>query len=538
MKVPILKLNNISKVFGSVQALDNVSLEVHSGEILAILGENGAGKSTLMKILSGLYQPDGGYIEINLKWFENGEESEELIRRQIQNPRDAMKIGIGMVYQHFQLVEPFTVAENIMLGKEFTKKSIVLDMDKAVDEIGKISKSYGLPIDARRMVEDLPVELKQRVEILKILYRDADLIILDEPTAVLTPKEVDGLFSTMRALKDAGKSIIFISHKLHEPIRIADRIVVIRQGKVVGTADPATITKAELAEMVVGRKIQEQLDRVEFKYEKPIYQIKNLVLKDGEREILHNINLTVHQHEILGIAGVEGNGQSELVEALMGLSKYKMSGNLLIYDKDGNTTELGDKSTLERLNNHIGYIPEDRGLHGLIMDFQVDENIWLGFHGSKDLSQVNKLVDNKTKTNKYILPLQLIENLANFVVKQFNVRTSSIKQSIRNLSGGNQQKVVLGREFAKDPRFIIASQPTRGVDIGVMEQVHEELISRRNEGAGILLISADLDEILKLSDTIAIIYEGHIVDVRPINEYTMDDLSQLMLGGKLEEKTK
>ncbi len=543
-------LENISKSFGKVRALSNVTIKVNEGEILALLGENGAGKSTLMKILSGLYQPDSGRILISDRWLsqlpesqrvknQNGDITEGLHEITISNPREGMLLGIGMVYQHFQLVESLTVAENITLGDEIVKSKFVIDDELMFETIRTLSEKYGLPIDPKAKVEDLPVGLKQRVEILKQLYRKANLIIFDEPTAVLTPLEVEELFNTMQELKKAGKSMIFISHKLREPLAIADRIVVMRKGEVVGETTPSTTTMADLATMVVGKKIVSSAERAKTQTHQVLFEVRGLTLENpsSPKPLLNNISFKVHTHEILGIAGIEGNGQTEMVDTLVGLRKPS-SGSIVFSPHEGQTVDFTSLSTQEILNSGIAYIPEDRGTQGLVQDFNITENVWLAFHGSPETAQ--KYAEGQQKTHniqsKIFLPLQLMKTTSSKIVNTFNVKAQSINQQIKNLSGGNQQKVILGREFAKNPKLVIASQPTRGVDIGVMEQVHTNLINLRNEGAGIVLVSADLDEILKLADRIVILYEGQIVGEMNSGELDLEELSHLMISGTYSEE--
>lgn len=560
----IFELVNVTKSFPGVMALDNVSLKIKKGEILAILGENGAGKSTLMKIISGLYQPNSGEIRINEEWFKDTtSEIRKLVTTKILNPREGMKLGIGMVYQHFQLVEPFTVVENITLGKEFTydlpistrggtKLSTILINNKlASKHVKELSEKFGLPINPNSIVEDLSVGLKQRVEILKQLYRDAELMILDEPTAVLTPSEVVELFKTMNALKKTGKSIIFISHKLKEPLAIADRIVVMRNGAMVGEILPKDATEEILAEMVVGRKVLQKLDRESFKVEEIVLDVQNLSVYDPISESLavNNASFKIHKHQIVGIAGVQGNGQTELADALIGLRETE-SGSISFTKQNGEVLDLINKSTLDTLNSGIAYIPEDRTTQGLILDFQVTENTWLGFHDAYEVNETPGKSDRSKKETsgfskwlestkaKLLLPIKRMDKLATSIVDQFEVMTVSIYSKIKNLSGGNQQKVLLGREFAKQPELIIASQPTRGVDIGVMEKVHQELINRRANGAGILLISSDLDEVLKLSDYILVLFDGKIAGQGKIDELTLPQISQLMTTGREVEELK
>ncbi|MDH5401318.1 MAG: ABC transporter ATP-binding protein [Candidatus Heimdallarchaeota archaeon] len=560
-KKVILSLNNISKFFSKTIALDDVSINIHEGEILAILGENGAGKSTLMKILCGLFKPDTGSISINSKWFNQGDE-QDFVDIQFANPRESMKCGIGMVYQHFQLVNTLSVKDNITLGIEQTYRYTPLinakETTRLVKELGDM---YGLPISPNSIVEDLPVGLKQRVEILKQLYRNANLLILDEPTAVLTPTEVEELFKTMRKLRDAGKSIIFISHKLYEPMEIADRIIVIRKGKVVGETSPSQTNESLLAEMVIGKKILQQLDRKKMEKGQSILKLKDIYVKDQDDKefVLNNINMEVFENQILGVAGVQGNGQTELVESIIGIRRLS-SGEIKFTNIKNDVIDISELSIVERLNQGIGYIPEDRNSKGIILDFRLNENVWLAFH-SQDLSltkELNKLTDENIQDQdsdgvanpdnkilklvinlkqKIILPFHLMHRLTQTIINNYDVRTPSDDTIIKNLSGGNQQKVLLGREFIKNPRLIIASQPTRGVDVGVMEKVHLELINRRNEGSCIILVSSDLDEILKLSDYIVVLYEGKIVGQGSIDELSTNDISQLMTGGKILEVT-
>ena len=553
----ILQIKNISKSFPGVLALNDVSIDIKKGEILAILGENGAGKSTLMKILSGLYQYDQGKILIDKQWFQNDVSNNNLSEIQFNEPLDAIKLGIGQVYQHFQLVGPFSVGENITLGKEFTKNKVKLGpinfpLNPLIDEketnlqIEELSKKFGLPIDPSILVEDLPIGLKQRTEILKQLYRQAELLILDEPTAVLTPTEVDELFKTMRSLKESGKSIIFISHKLKESLEIADRIVVLRKGEVVGETTPGTISEKELAEMLVGRRLLSTLERKDLEIGNAILSVSNLHLSLNQNEeneenegfhkyILKDINFKIHQNQIVGVVGVQGNGQSELLDCLVGMKK-PTSGNIKLNLNE--EVDLIDFSTLDILTSSVAYIPEDRNIQGLILDFNLSENSWLAFHGYSALTKINYIETNQNFFQKLLLPLKKMKTIAINIVKNYEVKTPSIFSSMRNLSGGNQQKVLIGREFAKNPDLIIAAEPTRGVDIGVMEKVHLELIQKRDNGSGILLVSSDLDEIFKLSDYILIMYEGQIVGQGKLSDMNLDHISQLMtFGQKISEET-
>ena len=544
----ILQIKNISKSFPGVLALNDVSIDIKKGEILAILGENGAGKSTLMKILSGLYQYDKGKILIDKHWFQNDVSNNNLSEIQFNEPLDAIKLGIGQVYQHFQLVGPFSVGENITLGKEFTKNTVKLGpvnfpLNPLIDEketnlqIEKLSKKFGLPIDPSILVEDLPIGLKQRTEILKQLYREAELLILDEPTAVLTPTEVDELFKTMRSLKESGKSIIFISHKLKESLEIADRIVVLRKGEVVGETFPGSISEKELAEMLVGRRLLSTLERENIPIGKPILSVSNLNLllneeednEDLHKNILKDVNFKIHQNQIVGVIGVQGNGQSELLDCLVGMKKPTSGEIKLSIEEEVNLINF---STLDILTSSVAYIPEDRNIQGLILDLNLSENSWLAFHGFNKLTKISSIQQDQNIFQKLLLPLKKMKKIAMNIVNNYEVKTPSIYSSMRNLSGGNQQKVLIGREFAKNPDLIIAAEPTRGVDIGVMEKVHLELIQQRDNGSGVLLVSSDLDEIFKLSDYILIMYEGQIVGQGNLSDMDLDQISQLMTFGK------
>ncbi|MFW9928161.1 MAG: ABC transporter ATP-binding protein [Candidatus Thorarchaeota archaeon] len=546
-KNTILQLKNISKAFPGVQANDNINLKIYQGEILAILGENGAGKSTLMKILSGLYQPDSGTILIDSDWFQGKETTNNLIEFRITNPRVSLNIGIGMVHQHFKLVETMSVVENIVLGKEFTYGvTPFLNKKVANREITTLGQRYGLPINPEAIIEDLPVGIRQRVEILRQLYRQAQLLILDEPTAVLTPDEVKELFKTIRELKSSGKTVIFISHKLKEPIAIADRIVVMRKGQIIGEVLPMEATEESLAEMMVGRRILLRMQRKEIARGNPVLKLENFSIKDlrfkksktidsdlESRFIVNKATFQIHEHEIVGIAGVQGNGQTELVEGLFSL-RPGVSGSAKYSSgkTDKKEIELVGKSTLKILEEGIAYIPEDRSTQGLIQEFPVYENTWLSYPTQPDRAE-SYLGERKTVSfkDKLLYPISLIKDFAGKVVKDYDIATPNIYVLLKNLSGGNQQKVILGREFAKNPRLIIASQPTRGVDIGVTEKVRNTLLAMRDQGAGILLVSSDLDEVLALSDYILVMYEGSIVGQGPIEEFPLKRISHLMTTG-------
>ncbi len=553
----ILRLQNVSKSFGTVKALDDVTLDIRAGEILSILGENGAGKSTLMKILSGLYQPTSGDVFVDKSWFDNGDNNGNLEIVKLENPRFSMKLGIGMVYQHFQLVEPFTVVENVTLGNEFVTRRILLDEETAREEVKKVSEKFGLPIDPDAIVEELPVGLKQRVEILKQLYRDAELLILDEPSAVLTPSEVQELFKTMNNLRAAGKSLIFITHKLAEPLEVADRIVVMRGGKMVGETTPDKADREKLAEMVVGKKIMKKLDRLTVKDPKTVLKVENLFVRDDkvtENYLVEDVSLTTHTGEIVGIAGVQGNGQPELLETIMSL-RPTHDGTISL-NENGETHDITHDSTIDIIRHGVAYIPEDRSSSGLVLDLKLNENIWLGFHGNRkqaitytkeilpeeeqDVSELkeDQLSPIEKVTHNYFLPNRVIDWMSSHIVDLFKVKTSGIFANIRSLSGGNQQKVLVGREFAKHPKLIVAAEPSRGVDIGVQTQIHEELIRMRNEGVSILLASSDLEEVLALSDHLLIAFDGKIVASGAMDSFTLSEISQYMTTGMIEEVKK
>ena len=551
-KKTILRVNNISKEFPGVRANDSITFDIYSGEILAVLGENGAGKSTLMKILSGLYKPDRGSLLFDVDWFKNlqiDSTNKKLEEIHFSSPNESINLGIGMVHQHFNLVENMSVMENIMLGKEFTKSFMhisLLDKELAKNEIRALSKRYGLEIDPTSIIEELPIGLKQRTEILKQLFRDAKLFIFDEPTAVLTPTEVDELFKTMHELKNSGKTIIFISHKLKESLAISDRILVMRGGKLVGETFPEQATQESLAEMMVGRRVLLRMTRREIKPGSDVLKVSNLFVKDKNgRFVVNDVSFNVHENEIVGVAGVQGNGQTELLDAIMGLiNKNDIEGSISYFmDSSGvNVTELVGKPTLDILKEGLAYIPEDRSTQGLIGEFQVNENSWLGGFLSQPSRAYKYLVDGTPKKRdkdvpekfyRFLLPKNLMNAFADKITHDMDVATPDLKTTIKNLSGGNQQKVILGREFAKNPRLIIASQPTRGVDIGVTERVRNALIDMRNSGCGIFLISSDLDEVLSLSDYLLVMYEGRIVGTGPINDFTVEKLSKLMTTGNM-----
>ncbi len=513
-----VEMRNITKTWPGVVANDHVNLEVRKGEIHALVGENGAGKSTLMNILYGLIHPDSGEIYINGQL------------EHIAGPRDAIRLKIGMVHQHFMLIPPLTVAENIVLGHEPGNVASIYDVKNARATILDLSKQYGLPIDPDVRIEKLSVGLQQRVEILKILYRAADILIMDEPTGVLTPQETSELFGVLRGLVQQGKTIIFITHKLREVLALTDTITVLRRGKNAGELITSQTNQAEIARLMVGREVLLRVDKTPAHPGPVVLHVEDLYARDDrDLEVLHGVSFDVRSGEILGIAGVEGNGQSELVEALTGMRKITSGKISITQVKDGRAGETQDITVMnareERLAG-LAHIPEDRRGSGLVLADSIEDNTILGRQRWPQFSW-----------NGLVLLLRSIANWAKKLVTEFDVRTTSIKAPVRSLSGGNQQKVIIAREFAADPLALIASQPTRGVDIGAIEFIHRRIIEQRDAGKAVLLISAELDEIRSLSDRIAVMYEGKIVDV-VTPEATEEQLGILMTGGHVEERDK
>ena len=495
---PLVTLERITKRFPGVLANDAVDLELRTGEVHALIGENGAGKSTLMRVLYGMYPADEGRI------FVRGGAAK------IASPRDAIALGIGMVHQHFVLVDPFTVTENIILGDE---NEAVLDMSEAQRRVSELADSYGFQVDPGKPVEELSVGEEQRVEILKALYRGVEILILDEPTAVLTPGETKELFGNLRKLCDAGKSIVFISHKLDEVLEIADRITVLRRGKVVGETRPSETSKAKLAEMMVGRPVLFRLEKPQVAFGDPVLRVEELT-SEGK---LNGVSLEVRSGEILGVAGVEGNGQRELAEALIGL-RQPASGTISLDGRD-----ITGRSVQDIRNAGVAYIPEDRHEQGLVLDMTLWENAVLGRHDDREFS-----------SGLGVLFIRKIKELASRLVKLFDVRTRSIEVNASTLSGGNQQKLILARELETDPKLLIASQPTRGLDVGAIEFVWKQILEQKAAGRAVLLISAELDEIYALSDRIVTLYEGRITgefapDAQP------EEIGVGMLGGTEQE---
>ncbi|PID36695.1 MAG: heme ABC transporter ATP-binding protein [Rhodobacterales bacterium] len=477
-----VELRGITKRFGPVTANDGVNLTIRGGEVLGLLGENGAGKSTMMNILSGLYSPDEGEILIDGKPVH------------FTGPGDGIAAGIGMVHQHFMLVPVFTVAENVVLGVEPTGPLGYLDLKKARAQVREINDQYGLEVPPDTLIEDLPVGIQQRVEILKVLFRKADVLILDEPTAVLTPQEVEEFFGIVNALKEAGKAIVFITHKLHEILAIADRISVMRQGRITGEGDPKELDEEKLAEMMVGRPVSFTVEKAVATPGEVMLEMEGVTLLGENDELsLDEVTMNVRSGEVVGIAGVQGNGQTELVEAITGLARVD-AGHIRFAGKD-----VTRESARTRHRMGMAHIPEDRHKSGMVDSFTVAENMVL-----------NSYYDEVYSAGMAIDWKRVQETAAQFCV-DFDVRTPSVFLEAGNLSGGNQQKMVVARELERQTRLVVASQPTRGVDVGAIEYIHERLIQSRDEGDGVLIVSSELDEIMGLSDRILVMFDGRIV---------------------------
>jgi simple sugar transport system ATP-binding protein len=495
-----LELRGITKRFPGVLANDSIDLTVRPGEIHGLLGENGAGKSTLMNILYGLYTADEGQILLD---------GEPVV---LAGPGDAIAAGIGMVHQHFMLVPVFTVAENITLGTEVVGRLGRLDQGRAREAVSELADRFSIPVDPDAVVEDLPVGIQQRVEILKALYRDAKLLILDEPTAVLTPQEADDLFDAMRGLKESGRSIIFISHKLKEHKAVADRVSVLRQGRIVGTADPNTTSEQELADLMVGRPVELVVDKQPNPPGEDVLHVEHLRVVDPDGNVaVDDVTFSVRAGEILAIAGVEGNGQTQLVRSLTGLQPIA-AGTARLRDMD---LLSADRRSL--LRNGLGHIPEDRNRDGLVGAFSVAENLILD------------LWDAEPFARRGMLQFGAVREHATAVVREYDIRTPSVHTAAESLSGGNQQKLIVARQLDRDNVLLVASQPTRGIDVGSIEYIHHRIVQERDQGTAVLLVSSELDEVLALADRVAVMFKGRLVGPydMPIEK---NDIGLLMAG--------
>jgi len=498
-----LELRGITKRFPGVVANDNVNLELNTGEVLSLIGENGAGKSTLMSVLYGMYKPDEGEIVID---------GTPLV---FTSPADAIAAGIGMVHQHFMLVPVFTVAENVVLGVEPTGALGKLNIDEARRMVREISDKYNLDLDPDAVIEDLPVGVQQRVEIVKVLLRDAKVVVFDEPTAVLTPSEIIEFFEIVKTLVSAGRGVVFITHKLKEALNIADRIAVLRRGKVVGEADPKTTTESQIAEMMVGRPVQLTVDKNSAKAGDVVLKVTDLTVLDADgRTHVESVSFDVHAGEIVGIAGVQGNGQTELVEALTGLRKAT-SGVIALDGKD-----LTHSDPRERHQMGMAHIPEDRQRQGLVGGLSVAENLVLTRYHDEQFS------------HGVIVDWEAAEAIAETLIAEYDIRTPSKETGVGTLSGGNQQKVIVARELSRDLRLTIAAQPTRGVDVGSIEYIHSRIVKERDAGTAVLIVSTELEEVMALSDRLLVMYRGKVVAELDPKKVTPMDVGLYMAGSR------
>jgi len=498
----VIEMLNIVKEFPGIRANDDITLQLQRGEIHALLGENGAGKSTLMSILFGLYQPDGGVIKKDGKTVS------------IDNPNAANSLGIGMVHQHFKLVHNFTVLENIILGVE-TVKGGVLQMDEARKKVVELSEKYHLKVEPDAKIEDITVGMQQRVEILKMLYRDNEVLIFDEPTAVLTPQEIDELMKIMKELAAEGKSILFITHKLNEIKAVADRCTVLRKGRGIGTVDVASTSKEEMSEMMVGRKVSFAVEKDEARPGEVALAVKNLTVRGATKPVVDDVSLSVRRGEIVCVAGIDGNGQSELVYALTGLMNPE-KGQVIL--KGENVTNL---SVRRRNDMGLSHIPEDRHRHGLVLDYSLEENMVLKSYHKNGFQR------------KGFIDFAKMRAWTDELIGKFDIRSGQgARTQARSMSGGNQQKAIVAREIAIDPDVLIAVQPTRGLDVGAIENIHKELVAQRDAGKAVLLVSLELDEVMNLSDRILVMYEGQIVGEFDPKQVTVEELGLYMAGAK------
>ena len=503
----VIEMLNITKEFPGIIANDDITLQLKKGEIHALLGENGAGKSTLMSVLFGLYQPEKGVIK------KNGQEVK------LKDPNDANALGIGMVHQHFKLVHNFTVLQNIVLGVETTRGGF-LKMDEARGKVMALSQQYGLKVDPDALIENITVGMQQRVEILKMLYRDNEILIFDEPTAVLTPQEIEELMKIMKGLTAEGKSILFITHKLNEIKEVADRCTVLRKGKYIGTIDVADVSKEQMSEMMVGRKVSLTVDKGPAQLGDVAFEVQGLTVvnKEHGKNVVGNVSFQVRKGEIVCIAGIDGNGQSELVQAVTGLLKAD-AGTVKLAGEDVTRASIRHRNT-----HGMGHIPEDRHKHGLVLDYPLSYNLVLQSYFTPEFSSGGFL--------KY----DAIYQYADKLIASYDIRSGQGGQTVaRSMSGGNQQKAIVAREIDRDPELLIAVQPTRGLDVGAIEYIHKQLVKERDSGKAILLVSLELDEVMNLSDRILVIYEGEIVADLDPKEVTVQELGLYMAGSKRKE---
>jgi len=500
----IIEMRNITKRFPGIIANDNITLQLRRGEIHALLGENGAGKSTLMSILFGLYKAEEGDI------YKDGKKVE------VKDPNDATALGIGMVHQHFKLVEVFTVLDNIILGAEDTKLGF-LSKRAARKKVVELSEKYGLAVDPDAKIEDITVGMQQRVEILKMLYRDNEVLIFDEPTAVLTPQEIDELMTIMKNLAAEGKSILFISHKLNEIMAVSDRCTILRKGKYVGTVDTASVTKEDLSSMMVGREVKFAVEKQEAKPGKTVLEIENMCVKSKlhKRDAVHNVSLNVRAGEIVCIAGIDGNGQTEFVYGLTGLAPLS-SGKITLCGNDITNASIRKRST-----GGMSHIPEDRHKHGLVLDYTVEQNMVLQRYFEPEFS------------NHGLIKFSEVRSYSERLIDEFDVRSGRGPESVaRSMSGGNQQKAIVAREMDRPHELLIAVQPTRGLDVGAIESIHKRIVEQRDAGCAVLLVSLELDEVMNLSDRMLVMYEGEIVGELDPKKITISELGLYMAGAK------
>lgn len=504
----IVEMRNITKRFPGIVANDSVTIQIKKGEIYALLGENGAGKSTLMSMLFGMYEPDEGEIYVRGK------------KEIISSPNYATQLNIGMVHQHFKLVSNYTIAENIIMGVEPQKKFLGLlpyvDIKSSNEKIAELSKRYGLEVDPTQKIQDVNVSIQQRVEILKMLYREAEILIFDEPTAILTPQEIEFLLEIIRGLKEAGKTIILITHKLEEIKKVADRCAILRRGKLIDVLDVATTSTKEMANKMVGREVSFEVEKPEAQYGKEVLSVQNLTVKDKNKfEVVKNVSFSIRAGEILAIAGVSGNGQVEIADAIAGL-RPAASGHILLNGKD-----ITEYSIRKRTLEGISYIPEDRQTYGLVLDFTLSENLALKNYFQEPFAK------------KGIINPKKFDEFGERLIEEYDIRSGQgNKTVVRSMSGGNQQKAIIAREVEQDSSLAIFVQPTRGLDIGAIENIHKQIIEERSKGKAILLISLELDEVMSLADTIAVIYNGEILKAAEAKELTVNEVGEFMMGVK------